>query len=163
MSESWHSKNREFNALIKQLFHAEDWQKRAEAARELGLMRDGRAINLLCRALRSEKDMMVQNRIIEALGRIGDGRATMRIIEKLEENINQGNIDKYRIIYIIESLVKIKDKRALSYIGRFLSSNDKVIKNLAEEAFDVIEPNWREIIEQERKNLSIEEIFRKRI
>lgn len=163
MSESWHSKNREFNALIKQLFHADDWQKRAEAARELGLMRDGRAVNLLCRALRSEKDMMVQNRIIEAMGRIGNGRATMRIIEKLEENINQGNIDKYRIIYIIESLVKIKDKRALSYIGRFLSSNDKDIKNLAEEAFDVIEPNWREIIEQERKNLSIEEIFRKRI
>ena len=163
MSESWNSTNREFNALIKQLFHADDWQKRAEAARELGLMRDGRAVNLLCRALRSEKDMMVQNRIIEALGRIGDGRATMRIIEKLEENINQGNIDKYRIIYIIESLVKIKDKRALSDIGRFLSSNDKDIKNIAEEAFDVIEPNWREIIEQERKNLSIEEIFRKRI
>ena len=149
MSESWHSKNREFNALIKQLFHADDWQKRAEAARELGLMRDGRAVNLLCRALRSEKDMMVENRIIEAMGRIGNGRATMRIIEKLEEN---GNIDKYRIIYIIESLVKIKDKRALSYIGRFLSSNDKDIKNLTEEAFDVIEPNWREIIEQERKN-----------
>ena len=163
MSESWNSTNREFNALIKQLFHADDWQKRAEAARELGLMRDGRAVNLLCRALRSEKDMMVQNRIIEAMGRIGDGRATMRIIEKLEGIINQGNIDKYRIIYIIESLVKIKDKRALSYIGRFLSSNDKDIKNLAEEAFDVIEPNWREIIEQERKNLSIEEIFRKRI
>ena len=163
MSESWNSTNREFNALIKQLFHADDWQKRAEAARELGLMRDGRAVNLLCRALRSEKDMMVQNRIIEAMGRIGDGRATMRIIEKLEGIINQGNIDKYRIIYIIESLVKIKDKRALSYIGRFLSSNDKDIKNLAEKAFDVIEPNWREIIEQERKNLSIEEIFRKRI
>ncbi|MFX0187924.1 MAG: HEAT repeat domain-containing protein [Candidatus Hodarchaeota archaeon] len=160
MSESWHEKNREFNALIKQLFHSEDWQKRSDAARELGLMKDGRAVNLLCRALRSEKDKMVQNRIIEAMGRIGDGRATMRIIEKLEEDKKQGSLDKYRIIYIIESLIRIKDRRALSYIGQFLSSDDEEVKKLAEEAFDAIEPNWRYIIDKERKEKTIEEIFK---
>jgi len=162
MSESWHEKNKEFNALINQLFHDEDWQKRAEAARQLGLKRDGRAVNLLCRALRKEDERIVQNRIIEALGRIGDGRATIRIIEKMEENINQGNLDKYRIIYIIESLTRIKDKRALSYIGRFLRSTDEEVRKLAENAFNIIEPNWREIVDKERKKLSIEEIFKKR-
>lgn len=162
MTESWHEKNKEFNALINQLFHNEEWQKRAEAARQLGLLLDGRAVNLLCRALRKEEERIVQNRIIEALGRIGDGRATIRIIEKMEEDTIQGNLDKYRIIYAIESLTRIKDKRALSYIGRFLSSNDEHIKKLAEKAFDVIEPNWREIVEQKRINISIEEIFKKR-
>lgn len=162
MSESWHEKNKEFNALINQLFHDEDWQKRAEAARQLGLKRDGRAVNLLCRALRKEDERIVQNRIIEALGRIGDGRATIRIIEKMEENINQGNLDKYRFIYIIESLTRIKDKRALSYIGRFLRSTDEEVRKLAENAFNIIEPNWREIVDKERKKLSIEEIFKKR-
>ena len=160
MSESWHSKNKEFNTLINQLFHADNWQKRAEAARELGLMRDGRAVNLLCRALRSENEKMVQNRIIEAMGRIGDARATLRIIEKLEEDINQGNTDKYRIINIIESLMNIKDKRALASIGQFLNSHDEDLKELAEYAFDIIEPNWRKIVKEERKEKSIEEIFK---
>ncbi|MFX1394674.1 MAG: HEAT repeat domain-containing protein [Promethearchaeota archaeon] len=163
MSESWHEKNKEFNALIKELFQAEDWQKRSEAARQLGYMRDGRAVNLLCRALRSEKDKMVQNRIIEAMGRIGDGRATLRIIEKMSEELKSNNIDKYRIIYMIESLTNIKDKRALTYIGQFLNSPDKDLKKLAEKAFDKIEPNWRQIIEKERKEKSIEEIFKNKI
>ena len=151
MTESWHEKNKEFDALINQLFHNEEWQKRADAARQLGLLLDGRAVNLLCRALRKEEERIVQNRIIEALGRIGDGRATIRIIEKMEEDTNQGNLDKYRIIYAIESLTRIKDKRALSYIGRFLNSNDEEVKNLAESACDIIEPNWREFVEDERK------------
>ena len=161
MSESWPEKNKEFNALINQLFLNEDWQMRAEAARQLGIMKDGRSVNLLCRALRKEEERIVQNRIIEAMGRIGDCKATMRIIEKLEEDIVRGSLDKYRIIYIIESLTRIKDKRALSYIGRFLNSSDEEIKKLSENAFDIIEPNWREIVHQERKKLSIEEIFKK--
>lgn len=156
---SWHEKNVEFNALIKQLFHDNDWQKRAEAARLLGLLKDGRATNLMCRALRSEKDHMVVNKIIEALGRIGDGRATLRIIEKLKDEQEKNEIDKFRIIYIIESLTKIKDKRALSYLGPLLESSNKDIKDLTFKAFNVIEPTWQEIVERER-NKSIQEIFK---
>ncbi|MFX1592071.1 MAG: HEAT repeat domain-containing protein [Promethearchaeota archaeon] len=156
---NWHEKNAEFNALIKQLFHDNDWQKRAEAARQLGLLKDGRATNLMCRALRKEKDHIVINKIIEALGRIGDGRATLRIIEKYKEELEKNEIDKFRIIYIIESLIKIKDKRALSYFGPLLDSSDKDIRNLAIKAFDIIEPNWKEIVEKER-NKSVKEIFK---
>lgn len=156
---TWHEKNAEFNALIKQLFHDNNWQKRAEAARQLGLLKDGRATNLMCRALRTEKDHIVINKIIEALGRIGDGRGTLRIIEKLKEEQDKNEIDKFRLIYIIESLIKIKDKRALSYLGPLLDSSDKDIKNLVVQAFDVIEPNWKERIERER-NKSIQEIFK---
>ena len=155
----WHEKNVEFNTLIKQLFHGADWQKRAEAARQLGLLEDGRATNLLCRALRSEEDHIVINKIIEALGRIRDGRATLRIIEKLQEEQEKYEIDKYRIIYIIESLMRIKDKRALTFIAPILDSSDEELKNLAQKAFDTIEPNWKKIIEKER-NKSIQEIFK---
>jgi HEAT repeat protein len=160
---NWHDQNIKYNSLIKDLFHNEDWQKRAEASRELGIMGEGRAVNLLCRALRSEEDHIVTNRIIEALGRIGDGRATLRIIEKLKEELNQSDIDRYRIIYIIDALKNIKDKRALEYIGSFLNSSDEEIKNLTQEAFDYIEPNWREIIKKERKEKTIQEIFKIKI
>ncbi|MFX0104500.1 MAG: HEAT repeat domain-containing protein [Candidatus Hodarchaeota archaeon] len=156
---NWHEKNIEFNRLLRQLFHDNDWQIRAEAARQLGLLKDGRATNLLCRALRSEKDHIVVNKIIEALGRIGDGRATLRIIERLEEELDKYDPDKYRIIFIIESLIKIRDKRALGYLGTFLDSSDEELKSLAQNAFDVIEPNWKEIIKKER-NKTIQEIFK---
>ncbi|UCC21071.1 MAG: HEAT repeat domain-containing protein [Promethearchaeota archaeon] len=156
---NWPEKNAEFNALIKQLFHDKDWQKRAEAARNLGLLKDGRATNLLCRALRSEKDHIVINKIIEALGRIGDGRATLRIVEKFKEEQEKDEIDKFRIIFIIESLTRIRDKRALVYLGSLLESSDEEIRNLTVKAFDVIEPKWKEIVERER-NKSIQEIFK---
>jgi len=156
----WHTQNISFNAVIKQLFHDKNWEKRAEAARQLGFLRDGRSVNLLCRALKSEKDQMVSNRIIEALGRIGDGRATLIIIEKLKEEMNNQEADKMTVIYILESLTRIKDKRALVYIGNFLNFPDKEIKNLSEKAFDVIEPKWRKILEEERKEKSIQDIFK---
>ena len=53
---TWHEQNVKYNTLIKQLFHDEKWQRRVEAARELGIMEEGRVVNLLCRALKSEKD-----------------------------------------------------------------------------------------------------------
>jgi len=156
---SWRKQNKEYNEILNQLFLDESWKKRAEAAQKLGFMRDGRAVNLLCRALRSEKDKIVQNRIIEAQGKIGDGRATLRIVEILEEELKNNTIDKFRIIYIIESLMNIRDKRALMYIGQFLNSQDEDLRKLTEKAFDLIEPKWHDIVEKERKK-SIEEIFK---
>ena len=156
---TWREQNEEYNKTLNQLFLNESWKKRAEAAQKLGIMRDGRAVNLLCRALRSEKEKMVQNRIIEALGKIGDGRATLRIVEILEKELKNDTIDKFRIIYIIESLMNIKDKRALTYIGQFLNTEDEDLRTLTEKAFDLIEPKWRDIVEKERKK-SIEEIFK---
>lgn len=162
MSKDWHEKNIHFNALIKQLFHDRNHENRANAARQLGFLRDGRAVNLLCRALKSEYDDIVLNRIIEALGLIGDGRATLGIIEKLNEELSKPEIemDKLKITFIIESLTRIKDKRALSSIGQFLESKDNTLKDLAEKAFDEIEPNWRNIIEKEQQEKSIHEIFK---
>ena len=157
---TWHEQNVKFNSLIKQLFHDGDWQKRADAARELGIMKEGRSVNLLCRALRSEEDHLVLNRIIESLGRIGDGKATLRIIEKLKDELNSSEPDKFRIIYILEALKKLKDKRALVYIGSFLDSSDTDIQNVTKEAFDSIEPDWKEIVKKEQREKSIQEIFK---
>ena len=155
----WHKANERYNSLINQLFHGKEWQERSEAVRELGIMKEGRAVNLLCRALRIEQDKVVQDRIIEALGKIGDGRATLRIIEKLREMADRDEIDKFRIINIIESLINIKDKRALVYIGPFLNIPEEEVRKVAENAFDIIEPNWREIVKKERETKSIQDIF----
>ena len=156
---TWHQQNVKYNSLITQLFDEEDWKKRAEAARELGLMKDARAVNLLCRALRSEKDQMVIDRIIEALGRIGDARATLRIIEKLDEELDQYEGNKYRLIYILEALKLIKDKRSITHVAPFLNSPDEEIKSLTEKVFDAIIPNWKEIIEKAQERRSIKDIF----
>ena len=160
---SWQAKNVNYNQLITQVFHEKESDKRAEAARQLGFLKDGRSVNLLCRALTIEEDPIVVNRIIEALGRIEDGRATLKILEKLEAEIKkpESEIDKLRIIFIIESLTRIKDKRALGALSYFLNSSDNKLLQLAENAFDVIQPNWRQIIERERKEKSFQDIFKK--
>ena len=157
---AWHKANERYNGLINQLFHGKEWQERSEAARELGIMKDGRAVNLLCRALRTEQDKVVQDRIIEALGKIGDGKATLIIIERLREMIDSDNIDKFRVINIIESLISIKDKRALVYIGPFLNTSEEEVRKVTENAFDIIEPNWRQIIKKERETKTIQDIFK---
>ncbi|TFG17894.1 MAG: HEAT repeat domain-containing protein [Promethearchaeota archaeon] len=161
----WNSRNTNFNALIKQLFHGRGWKNRADAALELGLLKDARAVNLLCRALESERDPGVLNNIIEALGRIGDPKATLRIIDKLKEEIdnfknNKLEFDKLKVIIIIESLKKIKDKRALPFISIFLNSSTEELKLLVEQAFDEIEPDWRRIVDKERQEKSIQDIFK---
>ena len=160
---NWHEQNVRYNALIKKLFHDKEWQQRAEAARELGIMKEGRAVNLLCRALRSEKDYLVTNRIIEALGKIKDGRATLRIVEKLKEELDKPEQNKFRLIFILEALKRIEDKRALVYVGLFLESSDDILKSLARDIFDVIEPDWRNIVKKEKKEKSLQEIFKLKI
>jgi HEAT repeat protein len=155
------SRDADFNELIKDMFHAEEWKERAEAVRTLGFMQDGRAVNLMVKALKKEKEFNVINRLIEALGRIGNPKATRAILDKLKIEQGKDHPNKYRIIAIIESLMRIKDKRALAYIGHFLNSDDDELKDLAKQAFDTIEPNWREILEKEKREKSLEEIFGK--
>jgi len=159
----WKSLNENYNALIKQLFHGKKWEDRAEAARQLGFLQDGRSVNLLCRALKSEKDPSVSLRIIEALGRIGDGRATLQILEKLNYELEKEYLDKRSLIFIIESLMRIKDKRALPYLSPFLDSEFEEIRSLTEKAFNSIEPRWKEILESEKRQKSIKEIFEARL
>ena len=159
----WKALNEKYNDLIKQLFHGKKWEDRAEAARQLGFLKDGRAVNLLCRALKSEKDSSVTLRIIEALGRIGDGRATERILEKLYQELEKDTLEKRSLIFIIESLARIKDKRALPYLSPFLESEFEEIRMLTEKAFNAIEPDWREILEREKRQKSVKQIFEARL
>ena len=73
-------RNESFNNNIKTLFNSSSWKDRAIAAQNLGQFKEGRAINMLARALKSEKDAVVINRIIEAMGEIRDPRATMLLL-----------------------------------------------------------------------------------
>ena len=159
---NWQAKNVNFNESMKKLLHDVDSEKRAESARQIGFLRDARAVNLLCRALKTETSPVVVNRIIEALGRIGDGRATLGILEKFEIEIkkSENDSDKLRIIFIIESLTRIKDKRALEFISHYLSSSDDKLIQLAQNAFDIIQPNWREILKRYQKERTIQDIFK---
>ena len=158
----WQAKNTNFNILIKTMIHDKDSERRSESARQLGFLQDTRSVNLMCRALKTEANPIVVNRIIEALGRIGDGRATLSILEKFEIEMkkSENDSDKLLIIFIIESLTRIKDKRALEFIGHYLDSPDGNLFKLAQNAFDIIQPNWREIIKRNQKERSIQDIFK---
>ncbi len=144
------------------MLHDKDFEKRAESARQLGFLRDAKSVNLLCRALKTETNSTVVNRIIETLGRIGDGRATLSILEKFKVEIkkSESESDKLRIIFIIESLTRLKDKRALEFISHYLNSPDDKLLQLAQNAFDIIEPTWRDIVKRNQKERSIQEIFK---
>lgn len=145
------TQNTDFNNAIKNLFNGE-LMERVAAAKKLGDMRDGRATNLLIKALKSEKEGMVINRIIEALGDIKNAKATIPITEflKVETQKPEEEQDKTRMFLIIESLMKIGDKRALTHLGILLNSCHSDIRKLTEEAFECIDINWRENI---KKNL----------
>ena len=141
----------QYNFLVKQLFGSEKWEDRAEAARKIGHLEQGKATNLLIRALQVEKDEVVINRIIEALGRIKNAKATMPIVEFLKKELEKEEPDKKRLFAIVESLMKISDKRALHHLGLLLESCDADIKEVTEEALKCIEPNWKENLKKENR------------
>ncbi len=139
------TRNQDFNNYVKTLFNAPSWKDRAIAAQNLGKLKEGRATNILARALKSEKDIVVINRIIEAMGEIRDPKATMLITDFLLEEVKkpEGDQDKTRLFIIIESLMKIGDKRALEHLGLLLDSCHSDIRKLTEEAFECIDPEWK--------------------
>ena len=139
------TRNEAFNKYINTLFNSSSFKERAIAAQNLGNLKEGRAINMLARALKSEIDDVVINRIIEAMGEIGDPKATMLIIDFLKQELEkpEEEQDKKRLFVIIESLMKIGDTRALEHLGILLDSCHYDIRKLTEEAFECIDPNWK--------------------
>ncbi|MFX0033070.1 MAG: HEAT repeat domain-containing protein [Promethearchaeota archaeon] len=147
------TQNNEFNLAMKNLFYGEVME-RATAAITLGHLKEGRATNLLVKVLNSEKDPVVVNRIIEAMGEIKDPKATNPIVEflKLELEKPENEQDKTRLFLIIESLMKIGDKRALKHLGVLLESCDTDIRKLTEQAFECIDPNFKQNLKNIKSN-----------
>jgi HEAT repeat protein len=143
------SKNDEFNESIKKLFHGKIMEK-AAAARKLGHLKEGRAVNLLIKALNKENDAVVINRIIEAMGEIRNTNSTLSILKFLSEELEkpEEDQDKVRLFLIIDSLMKIGDKRALQHLGILINSCDADIRKRTEKAFECIDVNWRENIKK---------------
>jgi len=143
------SKKHEFNESIKKLFHGEIME-RATAARNLGHLKEGRAVNLLIKALNKENDNVVINRIIEAMGEIRNTKSTLSILKFLSEELEkpEEDQDKVRLFLIIDSLMKIGDKRALQHLGILINSCDADIRKRTEKAFECIDVNWRENIKK---------------
>ncbi|UCC19483.1 MAG: HEAT repeat domain-containing protein [Promethearchaeota archaeon] len=139
------TRNEAFNNYIRTLFDSDDWKDRAIAAQNIGKLKEARATNILARALKSENDRVVINQIIEALGEIRDPKATIIIIDILQEEVKKPEVDqdKTRLFIIIESLMKIGDKRALKHLGVLLDSCHNDIRKLTEEAFECIDPEWK--------------------
>ncbi|MBD3254033.1 MAG: hypothetical protein GF383_03030 [Candidatus Lokiarchaeota archaeon] len=138
-SEDFYEKN------INNLKESTSWQERAQSARRLGDSKSEKAIYPLINALNTETDEVVLNRIIEALGKIKSKEATFPIIKILKRELrkNEEEQDKTRLFLLIESLMKIGDKRALEHLGLLLDSCVAEIKNLTEKALKCIDPNWK--------------------
>jgi len=138
------TQNKDYNLAVKNLFHGK-LMERVSAAKQLGHFKEGRATNLLVKALISEPDPAVINRIIEAMGEIKDAKATIPIIEFLKKEIEkpENEQDRTRLFIIIESLMKIGDQRALEHLGILLDSCHSDIRKLTEEAFECIDPDWK--------------------
>lgn len=139
------TRNEAFNNYVKILFNSFGWKERAFAAQNFGQLKEGRATNILARALKSEKDDVVINRIIEAMGEIKDPKATMLIVNFLKQELEKPEEEqnKTRLFIVIESLMKIGDKRALDHLGILLDSCYSDIRKLTEEAFECIDPKWK--------------------
>ncbi len=152
-SNSTNSRDNEYNLAVKNLFHGKIME-RASAARQIGHLKDGRATNILVRALNSEEDSIVINRIIEAMGEVNDAKATMIIVDVLKRELKkqESEQDKSLLFLIVESLMKIGDKRALEHLGLLSRSCESDLKKLTEEAIECIDPNWKENL---RKNSKI--------
>lgn len=147
------SRDSDYNLAVKTLFHGKVME-RAFAARQIGHMKEGRATNLLVRALNSEEDPIVISRIIEAMGEIKDAKATMIIVEilkkELEKHENEQN--KSLLFLIVESLMKIGDKRALEQLGILSRSCESELKELTEEAIECIDPDWKKNLAKNGNN-----------
>ncbi len=143
------TKKDEFNEAIRKLFHGETME-RVAAARKLGHLKEGRAVNLLIKAINKENDAVVINRIIEAMGEIRNAKSTLSILKFLSEELEkpEENQDKARLFLIIDSLMKIGDKRALQQLGILIDSCDADIRERTEKAFECIDVNWRENIKK---------------
>ena len=139
------SRDIEYNLAMKNLFNGEILV-RASAARQIGHLKDSRATNLLIKALKTEKDPIVINRIIEAMGEIKNAKATLAIVEILKKELDKQDSeqDKSLLFLIVESLMKIGDKRALEHLGLLMESCEGDIKKVTEEALECIDPNWKE-------------------
>ena len=145
------SQNEDFNEAMKKLFHG-NTMERATGARRLGHLKEGRAVNLLVKALNKEQDHVVINRIIEALGEIKHPKATKPILDVLLKELEkpEDSQDRAMLFIIIESLMEIGDKRALQHLGLLLNSCDADIRKRTEEAFECIDINWRENIKKNK-------------
>jgi len=143
------AQNKEFNDAIKTLFHGEVME-RATAALRIGHLKDARATNMLMKALNKENDPIVINRIIEAMGEIKDTKATMPIVNVLKDELAkpEKEQDRNRLFLLIESLMKIGDKRALEQLGIIINTCDDELKKLSEEALECIDPDWKDNIKK---------------
>ena len=101
----------------------------------------------------TQEDPIVINRIIEAMGEIKDAKATMAIVELLKKELEkqESEQDKSLLFLIVESLMKIGDKRALEHLGLLLEVCEGDIKNLTEKALECIDPNWKENLTRKSK------------
>ena len=68
----------------------------------------------------------------------------MPIVEFLKNELQKEHPDKKRLFAIVESLMKISDKRALHDLGLLYDSCEADIKEVTEEALRCIDVNWKE-------------------
>jgi len=144
---------------INRLFFGKTWNERADAAIKLGKTKALKNTDYLIKALKSEKDEIVINRIIEAIGKMKDPKATNVLTDLLNKELQlpENKQNKSKLFALVESLIKIGDKKALEDIGILLESCSSDLKELSEKSLECVDPNWKENVKTQSKLNSIKE------
>ena len=109
---------RGLDLILNQLEGSEDAWSRAEAAKELGKLKSGMAVDGLARAAAQDRFWLVRARAYRALGDIGTAAA-------LEALLRQGEPKERRVRRgFVEALGNFKDERARNLVVRVLKEDE---------------------------------------
>jgi HEAT repeat protein len=116
---------------LKQDLNSDNWQKRHNAAIELGSRKDPAAIQPLIEALSTEEKYAVRERIIEALGLIKDSSAVPTIINSL---LN----DEHEFVRQVaaNALGYMLDTRAIEPLKQALNDSSDLVRQSAKKALE---------------------------
>ncbi len=119
---------------LMQLLHHANRDVRSDAAKALGVMKESRAVPLLLSLLPSSiegssyEDNKVNMEVVEAIGEIGDKRATQPLLQKVDVQKLQGHSAESFDIGLIEAIGKIGDSQAVEPLLPLLESKDSYVR-----------------------------------
>ena len=120
--------DRTVDSAVAVLLRDTDGRVRAAAAFALGQIGSAASQDALLRALREEKDTLVVGRILEALGRSGDGEGLSQVIDILGDNKNSCILSEQAIAIARFALRGTKSEQSIWHCFELLAQPDADVR-----------------------------------